>query len=235
MQTFKNNEKEILLPPGVKSIKDLNSIKIEYDYKLKQKNNGNNLNNNLNNNNTNVNSTLYHDISNSQIKEIEKGLTQPINIDNIKQQHLQQQSAILINSNNNNNNSDDYFEDMSIIDEEKPKNVKPYVKRRNRKDVLRIISKKIVPNKQLLEQCEKTSTTTNEDEDKNTKHNEISNKEVKLIPQNQLKYLNENGTMIPSQKIDIKNIIKNTHNANVNKKSTSYIYDHKGNLKFFFF
>jgi len=130
---------------------------------------------------------------------------------------------------NSNNNSDDYFEDLSIIDEEKPKNVKPYVRKRNRKDVLRIISRKIIPNRQLLEQCRKTSITTtpNEDENKNIELDKDPNKEVKLIPQNQLKYLNENGTMIPSQKINIKNIIKNIHNANVNKKSTSYIYDHK--------
>ena len=96
---------------------------------------------------------------------------------------------------------------------------------------MKVISRKIVPNKQLLEEQQPVKTLTiNEDENKFKEFKE-GNNNIKLIPQNQLKYLNVNGTVTPTQEVNIKDIIKNTHNKN----NTLNIYNHKGNANNFLY
>eukprot|EP00833_Pecoramyces_ruminatium_P002498 jgi/Orpsp1_1/1176530/evm.model.c7180000057948.2 len=213
---MQHNEEEILLPPGVKSINDLNTIKINHntiigiDNKKETINYGNVLDNViLNNGNSN---------DNQNVQKIESNLNK-VNSINKNDNKLNYQNLQTIDKNNNNDN--DYFEDISIINEELPKKIKPYIKKRNRLDVLKIISKKVIPNEQLLKEPIISTIPKND----NIESGSPINKNEKMFSQQNLKYLNVDGTMSISKEDNIKNIIKNTNNSN--KKSFSYIYNDK--------
>ncbi|OUM60589.1 hypothetical protein PIROE2DRAFT_13607, partial [Piromyces sp. E2] len=210
---MKSNKDEILLPPGVKSINELNIKKIEYDNSIKSSGNKKDtIINNINN------------ISKKKGQSNENGLNKNSEHNNSNQIGLSKLSEI----NNSQNTQDDFFEDIDNSNVEKPKNFKPYVRKRNKRDVLKIISKKITPNEQLLKNPIISTLPVNDNKEINendVSNNSQNNNDIKLIPQNQMKYLNADGTMMTTAEENIRNVIKNTHNSN--KNNTTYLYNHK--------
>jgi hypothetical protein len=226
---MQNRKDEILLPPGVKSLNDLSTIKVKYNNveTITKSNNEQIINNGKGNSIGSVTSRI-----------VDNNVNNENNIPGILLNHkesIDKESSLTIeNSNNKNNNSnsnsnnsiDDYFEDISIINEERPKNIKPYVRKRNKRDVLKIISKKVVPNEQLLKDPIITTLTTNENNiDLNHLEDDNNDNKKQLFSPQNLRYLNANGTVSNSQEENIRNKIKNIHNST--GKSSIYIYNHK--------
>jgi len=217
---MKSTEDEVLLPPGVKSINDLNTKKVEYGNNSKNSEGNIILNNILNKNQNNENSLNKNLIPNNNSGSNSFGVPKPPDI-----------------KDSQNITTDDFFEDINNIDIEKPKNIKPYVRKRNKRDVLKIISKKITPNEQLLNNPIITTLPVNDK--KSINRNDVSNNEqdnktnIKVIPQNQMRYLNVDGTMMTTAEENIRNVIKTTHNTN--KNNSTYLYNHKGIYIFYYY
>ncbi|ORX75325.1 hypothetical protein BCR32DRAFT_296965 [Anaeromyces robustus] len=189
------NEDEILLPPGIKVINNLNSRIIEYD-QLKI--------------NTDKNKEIlntFHNVNNSKKEE-----------------------SLLTNNNDTSENNIDsnlnFFENINDDIKEIPKIITPYIRKRKKTDILTIISKKIVPNPQLLNEIEKNINNIGNNKLENNKYNNnsINKKELRSITQSQVRYLNSNGTFSTSKEEKIKNIINSQCK---NRKSTLDIYNHK--------